>query len=1180
MSLPLRSPFEDIKSLDRAMEDLLVRFVINCPEEDLSSEERVMFQIEEASWFYLDYVRMANINTQESLPKLKIKKFASKMIEICPLIWKWDDETISQALQKFSLYKKTIPVRGAAIFNETLNKILLVQGIESKSWSFPRGKISKDESDVDCCIRECLEETGFDLTDYINENEYLERNIGGKNYKIYLVKGVPKDTVFEPRAKFEIEDIRWIDFRKIGGYATTSNANQSSYDSRRNQRYYLVNSMWKAIYVWVKKQKQLMKSGDKLEMKKNAERDLKMILGLIKPEDVTEQETAQDTNGPLPVANNETATVDPGRDLLNILQSAVKKTSGADTAGSETNTSNNILPTINGQPPQIPLFPMDHPAMMHLNPPHLMRNGPVPPMMSPYAYNTPFAPIHAVLPDHVQQQLLQKNMMINSVPVSMPIMGPDGIIRSNGNAPLSASHLKMNSVTQPVNTQPETGAKHLLSILKKPSKSTDDEEQKTNNNNNKVIQEKQLLDAMNKPQIDEIDRDLKRVDINGKHKQKGDPQTNDAHDLLNLIKKPIVNETKDGHAISMQEESKENDLFYKKYHQKPDIADNKEFFQLLNRDKSNVTVPSTGGSGISASNSSIQSKQIEDDEEDFESFDEFESSDENENDDEFFDATTSSTDNMSSPNHPVKSPPSTNLSIQKHENESINKNNNIDDEQSEDDLDSLVDENEETSQIDFPKIDFSEKQISKRHILYNMKEHKGINGSVEKTSDMLGSPKPQQQQQQQPPVMKPKFKILKRGEQFPQPPSEAEEKCAKEDKEATRTSSTPEKVTEHQESHEQSVPVASEDNFDTAGKSNNASTNSPSQKKHENNENAAKVETSLSEDDIAKGKANEIVGEATESLQTSESNEVHPHAAASLSDKQKTPGETDFSTHNDTSHQNSAHAQDSLNLLHLLNNNVQKAQNQNNQSHNNAIKNEPPAKPISSGFVPQMRPPPVNDHLHGFSSPMQNMMPQDLYSPASPHAQPGQMMSNSANLLQMLKSGHKTPHPNSNPAPTDPATAMPPPQNMNSSPFAPFQKQPIQAFANPPHAASPLNSPYQMGGPFGYNGTSSVPPAFLANNTFADRPPMQPQHNSFSQHPAMFPPQPAPNAAQSPFTPYPPHLDSRGPANNNNVSSPNAQDSSMLLNILQNSNTNPNAASSMNGNTTMPGNNGRDTNIW
>ncbi|AEY95788.1 FACR270Wp [Eremothecium gossypii FDAG1] len=282
MSLPLRNPLDSV-SLERALEDLIVRFIINVPPEDLATVERELFHFEEAQWFYTDFVKLTNPH----LPNMKFKTFASYVISLCPLVWKWQDVNPEEALQKFSKYKKSIPVRGAAIFNETLNKILLVKGTESDSWSFPRGKISKDEDDVDCCIREVMEEIGFDLTNYVLEDQYIERNIGGKNYKIYLVKGVPQDFAFKPQVRNEIEKIEWRDFWKL-----------SRSIHKSNNKFYLVSSMVKPLSLWVKKQKQIQ--GEE-QLKQYAEEQLKLLLGIG-----TQEEAA-----------------DPGRDLLNMLQSSV-----------------------------------------------------------------------------------------------------------------------------------------------------------------------------------------------------------------------------------------------------------------------------------------------------------------------------------------------------------------------------------------------------------------------------------------------------------------------------------------------------------------------------------------------------------------------------------------------------------------------------------------------------------------------------------------------------------------------------------------------------------------------------------------------------------------------------------------------------------------------------------------
>jgi hypothetical protein len=52
------------------------RFIINVPEEELASVERICFQIEQAHWFYEDFVREQN----PSLPSFNLKNFSAKYI--------------------------------------------------------------------------------------------------------------------------------------------------------------------------------------------------------------------------------------------------------------------------------------------------------------------------------------------------------------------------------------------------------------------------------------------------------------------------------------------------------------------------------------------------------------------------------------------------------------------------------------------------------------------------------------------------------------------------------------------------------------------------------------------------------------------------------------------------------------------------------------------------------------------------------------------------------------------------------------------------------------------------------------------------------------------------------------------------------------------------------------------
>ena len=72
-----------------------------------------------------------------------------------------------------------------------MTKIVLVCGWSGKSWGFPKGnlihvltypltyllfvagKIDENELPLKCAIRETFEETGFDCTNYTNEEDFI-----------------------------------------------------------------------------------------------------------------------------------------------------------------------------------------------------------------------------------------------------------------------------------------------------------------------------------------------------------------------------------------------------------------------------------------------------------------------------------------------------------------------------------------------------------------------------------------------------------------------------------------------------------------------------------------------------------------------------------------------------------------------------------------------------------------------------------------------------------------------------------------------------------------------------------------------------------------------------------------------------------------------------------------------
>ncbi|KYQ93263.1 hypothetical protein DLAC_05919 [Tieghemostelium lacteum] len=192
-------------TLPEIFDDLASRFVLNIPQEELESFERLLFQIEAAHWFYEDFYR----EEHPALPKYNLAEFTKVFFNSCPLLQPYQNN-VEEICKKFSEYKTRVPVFGCIILNQDLDKALFVKGYGSSSWGFPKGKVNKDEADHDCAIREVYEETGFDCTNYLNQKHFLEILIKEQKTKLYIVAGVPEETVFKTRTRKEISKIEWI----------------------------------------------------------------------------------------------------------------------------------------------------------------------------------------------------------------------------------------------------------------------------------------------------------------------------------------------------------------------------------------------------------------------------------------------------------------------------------------------------------------------------------------------------------------------------------------------------------------------------------------------------------------------------------------------------------------------------------------------------------------------------------------------------------------------------------------------------------------------------------------------------------------------------------------------------------------------------------------------------------
>lgn len=102
------------------------------------------------------------------------------------------------------------------MLSKDLLNVLLVQTFCARDlWGFPKGKIEENEHPHQCAIREVDEETGYDISPFINHEWYVQskwKNGTSSGFTgMYIIPDVPMETHFKPRTEAEIK--RWGWFR-------------------------------------------------------------------------------------------------------------------------------------------------------------------------------------------------------------------------------------------------------------------------------------------------------------------------------------------------------------------------------------------------------------------------------------------------------------------------------------------------------------------------------------------------------------------------------------------------------------------------------------------------------------------------------------------------------------------------------------------------------------------------------------------------------------------------------------------------------------------------------------------------------------------------------------------------------------------------------------------------------
>lgn len=235
-----------------ALEDVHTRFILNLPDEELLSADRIFFQLEQAWWFYDDFYCDANPSLERYS---SLKPFAKKMFAVSPLLCQRLGE-FDALWAEFMSYKTAISTYGTVLLNKDCTKIVLCQNYKGTSWTIPSGKVNQGETGIQAGARETYEETGFDPEgqrgvakqlklaaqekameqgipwedgtsndsfgkflgwNTLRESDklvYVEEGTG-KQRTCYICRGVPETFPFEPVARKEVSLISWHDLGNL-----------------------------------------------------------------------------------------------------------------------------------------------------------------------------------------------------------------------------------------------------------------------------------------------------------------------------------------------------------------------------------------------------------------------------------------------------------------------------------------------------------------------------------------------------------------------------------------------------------------------------------------------------------------------------------------------------------------------------------------------------------------------------------------------------------------------------------------------------------------------------------------------------------------------------------------------------------------------------------------------------
>ena len=91
-----------------------------------------------------------------ALQSLSLKAFTGMLFSRCPGLESFRG-MLPQIYRSFNSFKSLVPTYGAIFLDVSMQQTLLVRGYHANAtWGFPKGKISCNEAEMACAIREVI----------------------------------------------------------------------------------------------------------------------------------------------------------------------------------------------------------------------------------------------------------------------------------------------------------------------------------------------------------------------------------------------------------------------------------------------------------------------------------------------------------------------------------------------------------------------------------------------------------------------------------------------------------------------------------------------------------------------------------------------------------------------------------------------------------------------------------------------------------------------------------------------------------------------------------------------------------------------------------------------------------------------------------------------------------------